>query len=214
LAPLANCKLPTSLPSNESRIAVDAPLRGSVTTWLDALKSQQESAAQELWNRYFAMLVAVARRHLRGLRRDTDEEDIALSALKSAMLGVQNNRFPELVDRTGLWPLLVTITARKAANEIQRQRAKKRDRSVEQPIVDAQQILGDDPSPDFAIQLAETIQHLVRSLGDDTLQTIAQRKLEGYANAEIANELDVSTRTVVRKLARIRQEWDEREDHN
>src|ERR1700754_2769792 len=98
--------------------------KGSVSTWLAALKADQSGAAQELWSRYFAQLVTVARRHLRGVARAADEEDVALSALKSAMLGVQNNRFPDLNDRTGLWPLLVTITARKALNEIRRQTAK------------------------------------------------------------------------------------------
>ena len=90
---------------------MDTPSRGSVTIWLDGLKGIGTSgAAQELWNRYFAQLVPLARRQLRGLAREADEEDVALSALKSAMLGVQNNRFPDLNDRTGLWPLLVTIT--------------------------------------------------------------------------------------------------------
>ena len=188
---------------------MDLPSRGSVTTWLDGLKERSEGAAQELWNRYFAQLVPLARRQLRGFARDADEEDVALSALKSAMLGVQNNRFPDLNDRTGLWPLLVTITTRKAINEIKRQRTKKRDRAAEQPLADEQLIAGHDPSPDFALRLAEAIQSLVHALGDETMQTIAQRKLEGYANEDIAKELKVSTRTVIRKLARIRQEWDE-----
>jgi RNA polymerase sigma factor (sigma-70 family) len=188
---------------------MDAPSRGSVTTWLDALKAQQQDAAQQLWNRYFALLVTVARRHLKGTRREVDEEDIALSALKSAMLGVQNNHFPRLADRSDLWPLLVTITARKAVNEIRRQRTGKRDRSAEAPLADVNQILANDPTPEFALRLTEAIQELVRSLGDAALETIAQRKLEGYANEDIAKELNVSTRTVVRKLARIRQEWSE-----
>jgi hypothetical protein len=90
------------------------------------------------------------------------------------MLGVQNNRFPELHDRTGLWPLLVTITWRKAVNEFKRQRSKKRDRASEQPM-DEQMIAGSDPSPDFALQLAEAIPTLVCALGDPMLQTIAHR---------------------------------------
>src|SRR3954465_15888330 len=183
--------------------------RGSVTTWLEALKAQEESAAQELWNRYFSQLVPLAHRQLRGLARDTDEEDVALSALKSAMLGVQNNRFPELNDRTGLWPLLVTITARKAINEIKRQRTKKRDRGAEQQIDNLQILAGNFPTSDFALRLGEGIESLVAALGDETLRTIAQRKLEGYENEEIAKELNVSVRTLVRKLARIRQEWEE-----
>ena len=188
---------------------MEPPSRGSVTTWLDGLKHHSEAAAQELWNRYFTRLVSLARRQLRGYARDTDEEDVALSALKSAMLGVQNDRFPDLNDRTSLWPLLVTITARKAVNELQRQRAKKRDRAAERPMGDEQLIAGSDPSPDFALRLAEAIETLVHSLDDETLQTIAQRKLEGYENEDIAKELNVSKRTVVRKLARIRQEWNE-----
>jgi RNA polymerase sigma factor (sigma-70 family) len=188
---------------------MDSPSRGSVTTWLDGLKGRNEEAAQELWNRYFSQLVQLARRQLQTFHRDADEEDVALSALKSAMLGVQNNRFPELNDRTGLWPLLVTITARKAVNEIKRQQTKKRNRSTERPLADEQLIAGADPQPDFALRLAEAIQTLVAALGDETLQVVAQRKLEGCSNEDIATELGVSTRTVVRKLARIRQEWDE-----
>ena len=171
---------------------MDAPSRGSVTTWIEGIKGRNEQAAQELWNRYFGQLVPLARRQLRGLAREADEEDIALSALKSAMLGLHNNRFPELNDRTGLWPLLVTITWRKAINEFKRQRSKKRDRTSEQPIADEQTIAGRDPSPDFALRLAEAIPTLVHALGDPMLQTIAQRKLEGYTNEDIAKELNVS----------------------
>jgi RNA polymerase sigma factor (sigma-70 family) len=183
--------------------------RGSVTTWLDALKDQPEDAARELWNRYFAELTALAQRRLRAFSRDVDGEDVALSALKSAMLGVRNNRFPELNDRTGLWPLLVTITARKSVNEIKRQRALKRGRAREAPLPDVSSVIGSQPSPDFALQVSEALDSLVMALGDETLRTIAQRKLEGYSNEEIASELDVSPRTIVRKLARIRQEWEE-----
>jgi RNA polymerase sigma factor (sigma-70 family) len=188
---------------------MDSPSRGSVTTWLDGLKNRSGGAAQELWNRYFAQLVQLAHRQLRGLARDADEEDVALSALKSAMLGVQNNRFPDLNDRTGLWPLLVTITARKAINEIKRQRTKKRDHAAEVAFADVNLFVGTDPSPEFAVQIAEEIEKLVRALGDETLRTIVGLKLEGYTNDEIASKLDVSTRTVVRKLHRIRQEWEE-----
>jgi RNA polymerase sigma factor (sigma-70 family) len=188
---------------------MNSPSRGSVTGWLDRLKEGDEAAAQQLWNRYFAQLVPLARRRLHGLERDIDEEDIALSALKSAMLGMQNNRFPDLHDRTGLWPLLVTITTRKALNEIKRQRTKKRDRAAEEKIPDTESFFRNDPTPEFALQLAETIDELVAALGDETLRMIVGMKLAGFTNEDIATKLEVSTRTVVRKLRRIRQEWQE-----
>jgi RNA polymerase sigma factor (sigma-70 family) len=180
-----------------------------VTGWLDQLKAGDDIAAQELWHRYFTQLVTLARQRLRGLGRDLDEEDVALSALKSAMLGVQNNRFPELTDRTGLWPLLVTITARKAINEIKRQRTKKRDHAAEVAIADVHLFVGHEPSPEFAFRIAEEVEKLVTTLDDETMRTIVRQKLEGFTNEEIAATLNVSTRTVVRKLRRIRQEWNE-----
>ncbi|HEX6960748.1 MAG TPA: ECF-type sigma factor, partial [Lacipirellula sp.] len=131
------------------------------------------------------------------------------SALKSALIGVRNNRFPDLHDRTGLWPLLVTITVRKALNERKRQHAQKRDRDVEHSAVDVSRIAGSEPPPDFGPRLIEAIETLVLSLDNESLRLIALRKLEGFTNEEIACELGVARRTVVRKLTRIRQEWEE-----
>jgi DNA-directed RNA polymerase specialized sigma24 family protein len=65
------------------------------------------------------------------------------------------------------------------------------------------------PVPDFALRLAEIVQRLVYALGDETLQAIADRKLEGTSNDNVAEELNLSTQTIDRKLARIRLEWTE-----
>ncbi len=187
---------------------MELPSRGSVTHWMDQLRLGHQAAADELWKRYFVQLVTLARSRFHGLGRISDEEDIALSALKSAFLGLQNQRFPDLSDRTGLWPLLVTITARKAVNEAARERTKKRDYGREDRFVDEQTLVGVSPSPEFALLVAEQIDSLVIALGDETLRTIVALKLEGDTNEEIAAKLDVSTRTIVRKLHRIRQEWE------
>jgi DNA-directed RNA polymerase specialized sigma24 family protein len=187
---------------------MDLPSRGSITGWLEQLKAGNEAAAQELWNRYFAQLVPLARRRLQGMGRERDEEDVALSALKSAMLGVQNNQFPDLHDRTGLWPLLVAITARKAINEVKRQRTKKRDRGAEQQVADVKLFVGAEPTPEFALQVVDEMEGLVARLGDEILRTIVRLKFQDETNEAIARKLDVSTRTVVRKLRRIRQEWE------
>lgn len=44
-------------------------------------------------------------------------------------------------------------------------------------------------------------------LEDTTLRSVATWKLEGYTDAEIAARLGCVTRTVERKLARIRSIW-------
>lgn len=181
----------------------------SVSRWLQELKVGDSVAAQELWNQYFTQLVAVAQSRLRDLPRDGTEEDVALSALKSVMLGVRANRFPELTDRSGLWPLLVTITARKSIDQLRRKLARKRSASTTKHLEDMRVIVSQEPSPEFAVEVADEMERLVARFDDPVLRTIAQRKLECYTNDEIAGELSVSVRTVIRKLNRIRQEWEE-----
>lgn len=185
----------------------------SVTHWLRQIESDDDSVAQQqLWNRYFERLTAVARTRLAGVpRRDADEEDVALSVFDSFFRAARAGRFPDLRDRTGLWPLLVTITARKAINQVKRQHAQKRSSHAEEAIPDLGQLVGDEPTPQFAVEIAEQVDDLLGRLDQD-LRAIAVMKLEGYGNAEIADRLGVVERSVSRKLARIRAEWTDHAD--
>ena len=192
----------------------------SITHWIGQLKEGDEAAAQqELWDRYFRRLTALARKLLRGTpQRAEDEEDVVLAALDSFFRGARGGRFPRLHDRMDLWPLLVKITARKAVNQIQKQRAQKRGGGNvrgESVFTDwagddtagIEQIVGTEPTPDFAAQVAEQCEHLLTSLEDESLRAIARLKLEGYTNPEISEKIGVVERTVERRLRRIRREW-------
>ena len=183
----------------------------SVTHWIYQLNTEEESVAQQqLWNHYFTQLAGIARARLQGLRgRDADEEDVVLSAFDSFFRGTRAGRFPDLRDRTGLWPLLVKITARKAINQVNRQLAQKRNPSAEQEMEDLAALVGSEPTPQFSMEVAEQISSLLDSLEDDQLREIAVMKLEGYTNEEIAAHLDIALRSVARRLSRIRVEWQE-----
>jgi DNA-binding NarL/FixJ family response regulator len=61
----------------------------------------------------------------------------------------------------------------------------------------------------LAAQLVEQYQILLERLGDDKLRQIAVWKLEGWTNGEIADKLNCSRRTVIRKLETIRLIWSE-----
>lgn len=183
--------------------------RGSVSHWLDGLRKGESVAAQELWNRYFARLVAVAQHRLSNVVREADGEDIALSAINSVMMGVRENRFPDLADRHSLWPLLVTITARKSLSEVRRQLAQKRSIANECRLEDVRDYIGVEPTPEFAVEVADQLESLVRALGDPTMQRLVEQKLAGWTHEEIAEELGCTVRTVIRKLNLIRQEWRE-----
>ncbi len=102
---------------------------GSVTHWIADLRAGDRDAAAPLWERYFDRLVRLAHAKLRARRATgalADGEDAALNAFDNFCRGVAAGRFPSLADRNELWRLLVTITARKALNQLQHERRDKR----------------------------------------------------------------------------------------
>jgi RNA polymerase sigma factor (sigma-70 family) len=191
---------------------------GSVTTWVEQLRGGNRAAAQDLWERYFTRLVGLARQKLQGLpRRAADEEDVALSAFDSFCRGVERNCFPSLDDRDDLWALLVVITARKAIDLRDRENRQKRGggKVAGESALDAllgsedggagiSQVVGAEPTPELAAQLAEEFQRLLARLAGDDLRAVAVWKLEGYTNAEIAARLGCAEVTVERRLRLIR----------
>src|SRR5437762_13899261 len=189
---------------------------GSVTLWISQLQAGDRVAAQALWERYFQRLVGLARQKLKGTRRAAaDEEDVAVNAFDSFCRGAEEGRFPQLHDRDDLWQLLVAITAHKTVDLLRYQSRQKRGGGAvldeaalatcahgEMNVAGLEQILGREPSPEFALQVAEECQRLLDRLDDDRLRSIALRKMEGYSNQEIAEQLHCASRTVARKLQR------------
>lgn len=194
----------------------------SVTRWIEQVKEGSETAAAQLWNHFYARLVALARRKLGETpRRVADEEDVVLSAFESFFSRAQDGRFPRLHDRDDLWQLLVKITERKAFNERRRQLRIKRgagkvrgesvflDTSRSVTTGEIGQAAGAEPTPEFAAIAAEGLRGLLDRLDDDQLRQIALLKLEGYTNQEIADRINRSLPTVERRLKLIRETWQE-----
>jgi hypothetical protein len=70
-----------------------------------------------------------------------------------------------------------------------------------------EQVVGDEPTPEFAAQVAEEYERLLELLGEESLRQVAVWKMEGCTIDEIAGRLDCSRRTVARKLETIRIIW-------
>jgi DNA-directed RNA polymerase specialized sigma24 family protein len=149
-----------------------------------------------------------------------DEEDVALSAFDSFCRGAAVGRFPQLVDRNDLGPLLVLITARKAIHLLKHERRQKRGGGKvqgetelagadDEPLL--AQVIGQEPTPEFAAQVAEECRRLLEQLGDEELRSIALWKMEGYTSEEIAARLGCVPRTVERRLQVIRTLWSREE---
>jgi DNA-directed RNA polymerase specialized sigma24 family protein len=61
-------------------------------------------------------------------------------------------------------------------------------------------------APDYIALVEDQLRRLGQSLSEDC-RSVAWRKLEGYTNQEIGDDLGWSTRKVERKLAIIRDMW-------
>ena len=192
----------------------------SVTHWVNDLKAgDRGEAARRLWQRYFERIARLAQARLRAVARGpADGEDVALSVFDSFFQGVTDGRFPRLADRDDLWKLLTTIALRKASNRRRREGQIKRGGGrvigatdyaaggfdSEDPLAE---VAGTEPSPELAALLIDEIRQRFAELPDESLRVVALRRMEGHSNAEIADELDCSLRSVERKLELIRRAW-------
>jgi len=180
---------------------------GSVTYWLDVLKNPVgpgavDAASTALWERYYARMVRLARARL-GRAASGGEEDVALSAFYNFCRSAADGRFPLLDDRDGLWRLLMTITTRKALNQIRKGHS--------HPVTDANLPLdlfaGREPTPEFAAIVEDEFLAHMAALGSDVERAVAALKLDGHTNQEVAVALGMGLRSVERKLKIIRQTW-------
>lgn len=191
-------------------------LEDDVTQWIANLRTEDTVATQQLWERYYTRLLELAARRLPNhIRRDFDEEDVAISAIHSFCRGVANGRFPNLTDRDSLWALLIVITRRKCRAQIRRHKAEKRgggNVQGESALSGALQgaiaaEIGAEPTPEFAAEMTEQVDHLMSQLNDDVTRRLAMLKMEGYTNPEAAEALGCSKTTIERRLRLIRKTW-------
>jgi RNA polymerase sigma factor (sigma-70 family) len=192
-----------------------------VTLWIDELRHADEAAARKLWNHFVARLYELGRKKLRPeTRRVYDEEDAAQSAFHSLCAGIIAGRFPDLRSRDELWHLLIVITARKVAQRLRHDQQERRDidRNLSDsifapsnenlPPTHADSVASREPTPEFAAEFVETCEFLVQSLDDPALKQVVSLRMEGYTDAEIADRLECSRRTVQRRLEVVRRKWD------
>lgn len=190
----------------------------SVSLWLRDLSEGDDDAVRQLWDRYFVRLVEIARNRLRNVpRRVFDEEDVAVDAFDSVCRAIKDGRYPRLDNRDELWRLLFVVTMNKATSRIRQQAALRRGGgrvrgdSVFVGAGDevAKYAIDGEPTPEVALIMIEQAHELLDKLGDQVLREVAQLKMQGYTDEEIAQQLGCVRRTVVRRLRIIRELWSE-----
>ncbi|MCA9126092.1 MAG: hypothetical protein KDB22_03365 [Planctomycetales bacterium] len=189
------------------------PASSNVSHWIDLVKVGDSAAANRVWQHYFDRLVRAVRARLRGQNRAvSDEEDIALSVFNSFYDAAENGRFPDLSDRDDLWRLLLRMAARKVVDKRRRDQRQRRGGNVKLHSLDeagdnvqVAEAIGDEPSPEMALMIQESVESLFSHLGVGQLRDLAGAKLEGYSNAELAARFGCSERTIERRLHLIRE---------
>jgi DNA-directed RNA polymerase specialized sigma24 family protein len=191
----------------------------SVTLWIDGIKAGDDADIHRLWDRYFERLVRLAGARLpTHSRRSFDEEDVALSAFQSFCSRAGQGQFPRLNGRDDLWRLLATITVRKALDTLRHQNRQKRGggRVLGESALptggDASgeglaEVLSREPTPAEVARFADDYCRFLAGLREPGMRTVALQRLEGQSTREIAQSLNVSTKTIERKLQLIRTIW-------
>jgi RNA polymerase sigma factor (sigma-70 family) len=186
---------------------------GSISQAFQALQAGDGAAARRLWDRYFPRLHGLARKALAGRpQRAADADDAVQSAFATFVRRARQGAFGAALDRNDLWSLLGVIALRKARKQVRREATAKRGGGR---ILDEAAIAGPDdragldalqgaPAADFDLHCEEMLAQL-----DDELRTFAILRLLGHKNREIADQLGCTERRVERKLARIRQCWEQ-----
>ena len=182
----------------------------AVTVWLNQLRAGESAAARPLWEKYFHRLVGLARTRLHNTaHRAGDEEDVALSAFDSFCRNAEAGRFPDLTDRDSLWRLLAEFTLRKAAHYVRDGAALKRGggKAAVAGSEVLEEVLGREPDPALAAEVAEECERLLAVLTDPELRQIALLRMDGHTVEEVAAMIPCSTPTVKRRLKLIRAIW-------
>lgn len=195
---------------------------GSVSLMIRSLREGDDTALSGLHARYWPVLVSIARRKLRGAPpRAADEEDVAQQAFWSFYRSVRAGQLPRLANRHDLLAALTHVTTCRAIHQLEREYGTQKrglghvlgesaldvltGRSSVSPGLQQQAVTF--TTPDEEVLLHDSYDYYLGRLPEQ-LRELARLHLAGLSNREIADQLGCVERTVERKLALLRFEWD------
>jgi RNA polymerase sigma factor (sigma-70 family) len=180
-------------------------------TLLARWRDGDQAAATELFQRYAVRLIGLAQRRLsERLAARVDPEDVIQSVYGSFFAGARNGRF--VLQRSGdLWRLLVAITLHKVRRQVRHHTAQKRSINRETspaggenvPDIPAE-LLAQEPSPEEAVALAETLEGVLQRL-KPLHRRMIELRLQGHTIPEIAVDTQRSLSTVEEVLHQVKE---------
>ncbi len=179
-------------------------------------KAGDEDAARILFERYVNQLCGLARNRLsERMQRRVEPEDIVHSAYRSFFRKADDEVYT-LSQSGDLWKLLAAITINKLRGQVEFHTAKKRGVYTEESLAAhhstmglGPQAIGQEPSPEDAVAVIEELQTVLSGL-DPMKRQVLELALQNYSEAEIAQEVQRSARTVRRVLQELRSQLESR----
>lgn len=177
------------------------------------LQQGDDEVATMVFQRFVHRLLGLAALRLPEIiHSKEDAEDVIQSVFKSFFRRHAEGKF-DFTDWDSLWSLLTVITANKCGHRLAKYTTIKRDASREVGFQlskeDLQQPMSPvdpTPTPDEAILVTDTLEHLVDQLSAEEKLVLGFR-LQGCTVEEISKELGKSERQVYRQLKTIREQW-------
>jgi RNA polymerase sigma-70 factor, ECF subfamily len=185
---------------------------GSFDDLMARLRSGDEDAAAQVFDRYAKQLIQLAWRQLGSkLRQKVDPEDVLQSVFRSFFSHQAAGEIMGLESWDNLWGLLVVITLRKCRRQIKKFHYARRDVQREIPVPSADPesdsqdgLASDEPTPAEAVMLTETVEQLLTRM-DPRQQEIFSLSLQGRTVPQISEQLGCTERLAFRVLRRVKE---------
>lgn len=171
-----------------------------VRRWLTG----EDTAAEKLHGRYLDRLLRLVRRNVADrFGGKFDPEDVAQSVFRSLFRGIEEQRFT-LDSEDEVWRLLRHIALWKVRNRVRFYDADKRRLDMEETASAVFHAL-QSPSNESALEFYDLIDSVVRALRPPEQRTL-ELMISGMGANDIADELQVTTKSVQRYQKRIRDQ--------
>jgi RNA polymerase sigma-70 factor, ECF subfamily len=182
------------------------------------LRSGDDAAATEVFNRFANRLIGLARSRIDHLlQAKVDPEDVMQSVYRSFFRRQADGHY-DLANWDGLWGMLTVITLRKCGHSAKHFHAGRRDVRRETSTAANNDKLhlefaciARDPTPSHATRLAETVEQIMSQL-DARERDIVALSLQGCCVDEISAQVGRTERTVQRVLKRVREHLERMRD--
>ncbi len=172
--------------------------------WLDDVTNRRDGYDQEAVKRFGDRLLRLASSRIPDrLQRRVDAEDIVQSVFRSFFTRHEASQF-EFDEVPDVWRLLAAMTYHKVQRAIRHHSRQKRDYSRDHATDEMVQSVQDiSPTASSVAMMIELMEQILDEL-PDTHKTIVRLRMDGQTVAEIAEQVQLSTRTVIRALNLVR----------